>query len=353
MTINGDLRAGGNIQPDPNGLRNGNHPITVTGNMTEQATIEDPNQVEGYLARAFDLYDARYGDRAATTYESWSDLADDTRVTSPSKVEEGIDANGGSETYRVEDAEVVASDDEDGDGGYSTDGDLSVDGGTVTLEAGGEHAGFRFDDANLSGGRLVLNVTDGNLDLRVDDDFLTDGNSPNPTEIDVVGDGNARIYVDGNLSIGGPSTVSVGDEAELRFFHRAGNEPLRVGGDGVNVSTGANESADSFWLFSDAEKLTLDGGGAPINMTGVVYAPNANVNSAEGDITIRGALTVDGFGDPEQNSGNSEPGPLDGVNLTMRYDEALETAEVFDEVEEVPTVNYLHVSTQEIRIEDD
>ena len=344
VTIRGDLRARYDIKPNPNGIRNGNHPINVTGNITEQTDIEDPDPVEGCLLRAFDKYDARYGNTTATTYASWTGVAADAPITDRSAVDDGLDVSGGDETYRVEDAEVVSSGGDD-EGDSPADGDLSVDGGTVTLEAGGGHAGFRFDDADLSGGRLVLDVTDGDLDLRLDDDFSVSGDDANPTEIDVVGDGNARIYVGDDLSLGGHSEVTVGSDAELRIFHRAGGGEVGIGGgdggDGVNVSTGANEPAGSFWLFSDANELGFDGDDAPVNMTGVVYAPNALVGDAEGDITIRGALTVDEFGD------------LDDARFTMRYDEALETTEVFDEVDEVPTVNYLHVSTREIRIDGD
>jgi hypothetical protein len=346
VTVRGDLLAQGKITPDPNGTRNGGHPLNVTGNMTERATIEDPNPVEGYLVRAFDLYDARYGNGTATTYGSWGDLAADAPITSRSNVEEGIDADGGDRTYRVEDAEVIASDDEDGDGSYSTDGSLSVDGGTVTFDARGDHAGFRFEDADLSGGELVLNVTEGDVDLRIDGDFSMSGDDGTPTEIRVVGDGSARIYVGDDLSIGGPSEVTVEKGADLRFFHRDAGGEVQIGdgddGNGVTVSTGANEPADSFWLFSDASELEFDGDDAPINMTGVVYAPNAMVDDIEGEITVRGSLTVEGFDDIDNDA-----------RVTMRYDEALETVGVFDEGDGVSPINRLHVSTQEIRIEGD
>ncbi|VTT88318.1 unknown [Halorubrum sp. DM2] len=343
VTIKGDLRAQYDIKPNPNGIRNGNHPINVTGNITQQADIEDPNPVGGYVFSAFNKYDTRYGNVTAASYSSWADLRDDTPITSRSSVADGLDVSGGSETYRVEDAEVIASDGDEDDTG--ADGDLSVDGGTVTLNASGGHAGFRFDNADLSGGKLVLNVTDGDLDLRVDGDFSLSGDGANPTKIKVEGDGNARIYVGGDLSLEGASEVTVEESAELRVFHDEPDGDIQIGdGDddtGVSVSTGTNEPASSFWLFSNADELGFDGDDAPIDLTGVVYAPNAAVNDAEGDITIRGALTVDRFSD------------IDDAHFTIRYDEALATAEVFDEVEQVPTINYLHVSTQEIRIEDD
>ena len=343
VTIKGDLRARYDIQPNPSGIQNGDHPINVTGNVTERATIRDPDPVEGYLVKAFDEYDARYGNDTPTTYGSWSDLGDDTPITTRSSVADGLDVSGGSETYRVEDAEVIASD--GGEDGTAADGDLTVDGGTVTLEAGGDHAGFRFDNADLSGGELVLDVTDGDLDLRVDDDFSLSGDGANPTKIRVVGDGNARIYVGGDLSLEGASELTVDDDAELRVFHDDPDGDIDIGdGDddtGLSVSTGANEPASSFWLFSNADDLEFDGDDAPVDLTGVVYAPNAEMDDAEGDITIRGALTVDGFDD------------VDDARFTIRYDEALATAEVFDEVERVPTINYLHISTQEIQIEGD
>ncbi|PSQ57481.1 hypothetical protein BRD22_01940 [Halobacteriales archaeon SW_8_68_21] len=343
VTIRGDLRARYDIQPNPSGIQNGDHPINVTGNVTQRATIEEPDPVEGYLVRAYDEYDARYGNATPTSYGSWSDLGDDTPITSRSSVEDGLDVSGGNETYRVEDAEVIASD--GGENGTVADGDLTVDGGTVTLEAGGDHAGFRFDSADLSGGELVFNVSDGDLDLRVDDDFSVSGDGSDPTEIRVVGGGNARIHVGGDLSIEGASELTVAEAAELRLFHDDPDGDIDIGdgddGTGMTVSTGTNEPANSFWLFSNADSLAFDGDDAPVDITGVVYAPNAEVDDTEGDIVIRGALTVDGFGD------------LDDARFTMRYDEALETAEVFDEIEQVPTINYLHVSTQEIRIEDD
>jgi len=343
VTIRGDLRAGYDIRPNPSGIQNGDHPINVTGNVTQRATIEEPDPVEGYLVRAYDEYDARYGNATPTSYGSWSDLGDDTPITSRSSVEDGLDVSGGNETYRVEDAEVIGSD--GGENGTVADGDLTVDGGTVTLEAGGDHAGFRFDSADLSGGELVFNVSDGDLDLRVDDDFSVSGDGSDPTEIRVVGGGNARIHVGGDLSIEGASELTVVEAAELQLFHDDPDGDIDIGdggdGTGMTVSTGTNEPANSFWLFSNADSLALDGDDAPVDITGVVYAPNAKVDDTEGDIVIRGALTVDGFDD------------LDDARFTMRYDEALETAEMFDEVEQVPTINYLHVSTQEIRIEDD
>ncbi|ELZ61425.1 MULTISPECIES: DUF7289 family protein [Halorubrum] len=342
VTIKGDLRARYDIQPNPNGIQNGDHPINVIGNVTERATIEDPDPVEGYLVRAIDEYDTRYGNASPTSYASWSDLGDDAPITSRSSVEDGLDVSGGSETYRAEDAEVIASD--GGEDGTAADGDLTVDGGTVTFEAGGDHAGFRFDDADLSGGELVLDVTDGDLDLRVDDEFSLSGDGSDPTKVRVVGDGKARIHVGGDLALEGASEVTVDDDAELRVFHDEPGGDIDIGdGDddtGITVSTGTNEPANSFWLFSNADSLEFDGDDAPVDLTGVVYAPNAEVDDAKGDVVIRGALTVDGFDD------------LDDARFTMRYDEALATAEVFDEVEQVPTINYLHVSTQEIRIED-
>jgi hypothetical protein len=337
VTIKGDLRARDDIQPNPNGIQNGDHSeINVTGNVTQRAEIDDPEPVEGYIVMAFDRYDDRYGNATATTYASWSDLRDDAPITERSAVEDGLEVSGGDETYRVEGTEATAS----GNGGLSVD-----DGGRVTLEAEGGQAGFRFDNANLSGGELVLDATEGDVDLRVDGDFAMSGDGTNPADLTVVGDGSVRIHVGGDLSVNGRSAVTVAEGADLRVFHDDPNGAIRIGGgdddNGVTVSTGPNEPANSFWVFSNAGGLSFDGDDAPIEITGVIYAPNAVVDNAEGDITIRGALTVDAF----DNVGDAQ--------FTMRYDEALATAEVFDEVEQVPTINYLHVSTQEIRVEDD
>ena len=355
VDIKGDLRSRYDISPNPNGLRNGNHPIDVTGNITQRADIDDPDPVDGYLFSAVEKYDARYGNATVTTYGSWAGVTADAPIASRSNVEEGLEVDEGNETYVVEDAEIVADEESDG----TADADLAVEEGGATLKARGDHAGFRFDDAEISEGDLVLNVTDGDLDLRLDGDLSVSGEGSNPGRIRVVGDGNVRLYVDGELSIEGHSEVIVNESAQLRVFHDNPDGEIEIGdgddGNGVTVTAGENDSADSFWLFSNAEELGLDAEDAPIDITGVVYAPNAKADDVEGDITIRGAFTVNRFGEPDEeegNNGNSD-GPLEEVHLTIRYDEALETAEVFDEVEEVPTINYLHVSTQEIRIEGD
>lgn len=334
ITIKGDLLARGNIQPNPSGIQNGDHPINVSGTVTEGAEIDDPNPVDGYLLRVFAEYEDRYSAEPTTTYSSWSGVPNP--VTDSSTVADGLDIDGTTESYRVEGTEIDAS----------ADGDLSVDsGGQVTLAAGNDRAGFRFDDLTVQSGELVLDTTDGDVDLYVEDDVTLGGEESDGATLTVVGDGAVRLYAAGDVSLQQHTTVNVESDAELRVFHDDTDGDVNIGsedgGEGVAVSTGPNEPADSFWLFSNADDIKLDGSDAPIDLTGVVYAPNAKVDSAEGDITIRGAFVVDSFDE------------LDGVNLTVRYDEALATAAVFDDVEDVPTIKHLHVSTQKIRIESD
>jgi len=280
----------------------------------------------------FAEYEDRYSAEPTTTHSSWSSVPD--RVTDPSTVADNLDVDGTTESYRVEGTEIDASD----------NGDLSVSGGgQVTLAAGDSYAGYRFDDLTVQSGELVLDTTDGDVDLYVEDDVTLGGEGSDGANLTVVGDGAVRLYAADDISLQQHTAVNVDSDAEFRVFHDDTDGDIDIGsedgGEGVAVSTGPNEPADSFWLFSNADDIKLDGSDAPIDLTGVVYAPNAEVDNAEGDITIRGAFVVDSFDE------------LDGVDLTVRYDEALATAAVFDGVEEVPTIKHLHVSTQKIRIE--
>ncbi|ELZ35637.1 DUF7289 family protein [Halorubrum tebenquichense] len=350
ITINGSLLAKDSIQPSPSGLKNGNHGI-VTKNVTEGAEIDDPTPVDGYLFQAFSEYDDRYANESTVTYSDWTEVKDDEPVTEPATVGDDLEVDGTTESYRVEDAVL----------GVDNENDLSIeDGGSLTLEAAGGQAGFEFDDLEVESGELVLDTTDGDIDLFVDGGVSFGGESASPANLTVIGDGAVRLYARGDVSFRRDVNVDVGSGAELRLFHDDGDGDIDIGGEGddddpddggVSVTTGPNEPADAFWLFSNADEMEIDGSDDPVDITGTIYAPNAEVEDAEGAVTIRGALVVNSLGDSESDEDNDDN--LSGLDLTIRYDEALATAEVFGEVERVPTITYLHVSTQDIRIESD
>ncbi|MDZ5813062.1 hypothetical protein U4E84_17135, partial [Halorubrum sp. AD140] len=262
-------------------------------------------------------------------------------VTEPATVEEDLEVEGTGESYRIEDTLL----------GVDNENDLSIeDGGSVTLEAAGGQAGFEFDELDVESGELVLDTAEGDIDLFIDGDVSFGGESDSPANLTVVGDGSVRLYARDDVSFERDVNVDVGPGVELQMFHDDDDGDITIGGEGddddqddsgVSVTTGPNEPAEAFWLFSNSEEMEIDGSDDPVDITGTLYAPNTEVDDAEGSITIRGSIVVDSFDD------------LEDADLTIKYDEALATAEVFGEVERVPTITYLHVSTQTVRIESD
>jgi len=165
---------------------------------------------------------------------------------------------------------------------------------------------------------LELNTTDGNVTVVVDEDVTLDGSGGGGADITVVGDGTAKMYVNG-------SGVGSGDHFVMR-------KNTDVGNDG--------DDAPQFRLYGKSDfNMTLDAGGSNLaKFVGVVYAPPGN--SGAGNVDIDG--------------GEIYGGVLTGTTTlddgAIHYDKALEEKPIISRNAKVLSITYLHVSVNRIHV---
>lgn len=178
---------------------------------------------------------------------------------------------------------------------------------TVTLESGN----YYLENENLvveNGETLVLDTTDGNVNIGVDD-----GN-----EVQIYG--NVTVVGDGRVSVYATDRIDISDRDSLVW----------------NRGWDANQ----FWLYCDAG-CEIDVRRGTYN--GVIYAP-PEAGGSSGDIEIRNQAQVYGA----IIAGGESTAEL-GQQSEIYFDESLESSTVFERAT-VPSISYLHVSVNRVNV---
>ncbi|WP_430505040.1 DUF7289 family protein [Haloparvum sp. PAK95] len=145
-----------------------------------------------------------------------------------------------------------------------------------------------------------------------------------------------EIAVSGGISLDG-STIRVEGDGVVRFYLD----------DDLSLSSGAevtvpDERSEGMWMYGTTNTdVSMEGSSSEenhIRFVGVVYA------TGQSDFDVKHMDLYGGViaGDMDVGNGGS-----------IHYDEALETAQTLPTDAAVPRVTYLHISTTEIRVEND
>jgi len=166
--------------------------------------------------------------------------------------------------------------------------------------------------------KLELDTTSGNVTIVVNEDVTLDGSGSGGANITVLGDGTAKMYVNG-------SGVGAGDHFVMRK-----NTDVRNDGD----------DAAQFRLYGKNDfNMTLDAGGSNLaKFVGVVYAPPGDSGTGSVDITggeIYGALLT---------------GMTTLDDGSIHFDKALEEKPIISRDAKVLRITYLHVTVSRVRV---
>jgi len=191
---------------------------------------------------------------------------------------------------------------------------------TITLDDGRYYLqSVEMDDSNRE---LVLDTSDGNIDLAVDGNFHLDG-----SEIRVEGDGTVRMYADVSDEVGGGGDMVLDNGAMVTVRDGGGSRSF---------------NATRLWLYAppgiDAD---IDSGS---EFTGVIYAPDSR--STNGQVALVGSsvygAVVAHVDDADEGNGPSE----------IHFDEALLDSQVWLGAQPTrPRVTHMHITVNEIAIE--
>lgn len=207
--------------------------------------------------------------------------------------------------------------------GLITGEELSIPGSSGELSAGT----YYFEEFDLRGKELVLNTTDGDIEIAVQDWLRVVEETGSDGQIRVVGDGDVRLFVSGEESV----TVS----------------PTGLGSRSVNMHVGKgstvrvpNHDASQFVVYAPSSfNATITGSqGKQSVFDGVVYAPAGRdgvgwVYVKQADVygaVVTGDLTVGQYG-------------------AIHFDRGIVTEDGRAGPSEI---DFLHVIEREIRIED-
>jgi len=202
---------------------------------------------------------------------------------------------------------------------------LDFAGGTATLPAGQ----YYLEDVSIaSGDKLVLDTSGGDVTIAVEGGIELQGSGGalgDGGTIEVQGDGNGKVYVQGVDAVHGRPTYDV------RMEKNAG---IVTGG------VAAQENATRFRLYGP-DNLTVAVGEGNANLAkfvGVVFAPPGRSGTGRVDIDggevfggiLTGTTTIDGG--------------------SVHYDEALRDTQVLSRDEKVVRVTYLHVTVNRVHV---
>jgi len=217
---------------------------------------------------------------------------------------------------RIHDARARNDNDETDD---ITSGTLDWDNDTITLDSGTYYLHeIAMDDGDYE---LVLDTSNGTIDLAVDGDFDLDGST-----IRVEGGGIVRVYADVSDEVGGSGSMVLDNGASVE---------VRDGPD-------RTYNATKFWLYAppgiDAD---ID---SKSEFTGVIYAPGGR--GAHGSVsltsgTVYGAVIahVTGMDKGDQRA-------------EIHFDEALTDSDILVAAKpEAPRVTYMHLTVNEVEVE--
>jgi hypothetical protein len=189
---------------------------------------------------------------------------------------------------------------------------------TVELSAG---TYYLQDLTVASKDTVTLNTTEGDIYIGVQENVVLESNAT----IEVVGDGNASVYV---LGTGGNANQ----------LSMASNSNI----------TNSGDDAPQFRMFGqdDFTGQIGDGSGGSKGLAkyvGVIYAPPGT--SGTGTVTLKKGTIYGGVLTGTTSIANGNGG-------SIHYDEALRTQQVLTQSDSIIRVTYIHASTNEVRIED-
>ena len=322
LTVRGDLLTSGDLRPNERAIdRAGN--ISVTGELMEYATVERPPDLSGEIDRRHatiddagpndpDTYDVSLSDGASKRIDGHASIPDDAVVENAT-------------------LELVA----DGETYVDFGGDLTVtgDGGPAEVVV----------DTDTAADELHLRL-DGDLDVDADDA---------PATITVAGDGELYVYGDGDVEFEAEEATAgvhvTGDDATVQWYHRGGDVSLNADEGAAPVEIGTVDdarTADRFWLVTSSDDVALTGDDenedAAVYVNGVLYA----TDGGDANLEIDGLATVDG-------ALVADDADLNDAELTLRYDEAIGSGLDPFADRRISTVNHLHVSVQDVTVDDD
>ena len=194
-----------------------------------------------------------------------------------------------------------------GNGSISADGDVTVNGNDVNLNAGTVTAGGASDitakgDVNVTTGSITAkgagNITAGN-DVNLNAGTVAAGGA---SDITAKGDVNVTT---GSITADGASNITAGNDVNLNAgtVTASGASNINAGND-VNVTTGSI-TADGAGNITAGNNVNLNSSTLVFGTDSVITATNGNISLGNGSITVNGAnngLTLDANGSVMQDA---------------------------------------------------
>jgi hypothetical protein len=210
--------------------------------------------------------------------------------------------------------------DNDNSGTAASGGTISYSGGAATLSAGD----YYLDRLEVSDGEtLFLNTNGGDVRIGIEKYAELEGTS----EIKVLGDGTAELYING--------------EAKSDGHHF---DMYSSGSDYPTVTTdGPRQNSTQFWVYGqdDMEGQIYDNQGNA-HFEGVIYAPTNP--SGDSKVEVTGAQVFGGIVAGEVNVDQGQGGAI-------HFDEALKQEQAIPENTKVVKITFLHITVNEIEID--
>ena len=223
---------------------------------------------------------------------------------------------GPADSYLNRRYDNISATNDNGDTGVPITGDL-LDSGDQTLDPGNYH----LDRLVVDGDTLTLDTgSDGEIGIAVRDYVQL----KNTGEIEVVGSGEVRVYVDGQ------ATTASGHHFAIESS------------EGV-VDVDDDQNARQFWLYGHSDfRGQIDGTSSGTHQfEGVLYAPASTVGAStvtveKGDVfggIVAGAVLMENGG-------------------AVHYDRALRSVRAIPPEENIVRLTYLHISENPVEISD-
>ena len=194
-----------------------------------------------------------------------------------------------------------------GNGSISADGDVTVNGNDVNLNAGTVTAGGASDitakgDVNVTTGSITAkgagNITAGN-DVNLNAGTVAAGGASD------INAGNDVNVTTGSITADGASNITAGNDVNLNAgtVTASGASNINAGND-VNVTTGSI-TADGAGNITAGNNVNLNSSTLVFGTDSVITATNGNIALGNGSITVNGAnngLTLDANGSVMQDA---------------------------------------------------
>ncbi|MFC7251040.1 hypothetical protein ACFQJ5_14485 [Halomicroarcula sp. GCM10025324] len=224
----------------------------------------------------------------------------------------GVDGAAPIDGYVQQQVDNASAENDNGDTGAITGNTLAS--GDRTLTEGV----YYLERVRLDGDTLTLDTGTGDITLAVRDYVHVE----NDGRIEVVGDGQVRVFVQGEATSPSGAHFSIPNSGGV-------------------VDVADNQNASQFWLYGKSGfKADLDGSGSStIRYEGVIYAPAGIAGSS--DVYIGKAHLYGGIvaGSVELDNGG-----------TVHYDQALLGQRAIPPQTNIIRLTYLHISENELNV---